>query len=149
MTDTDAAQAPAGPSAEQQVEIDRYLQTYREMAGFVPPRIQARFARLSRTNPELLLAQEKVRNLITYTDALDQKPVQLILFAVLSVQLRDAAKIHGHAARRAGASWEELQATIDLAYLFGGVSIANHAPSILEGVAELEAAAAAEEDPVR
>jgi 4-carboxymuconolactone decarboxylase len=149
MTHTDAAEAPAGPSAEQQAEIDRYLQTYREMAGFVPPRIQARFDRLSRTNPELLLAQEKVRNLITYTDALDQKTVQLILFAVLSVQLRDAAKIHGHAARRAGASWEELQATIDLAYLFGGVSIANHAPSILEGVAELEAAAAAEEDPVR
>jgi 4-carboxymuconolactone decarboxylase len=149
MTHTDAAEAPAGPSAEKQAEIDRYLQTYREMAGFVPPRIQARFDRLSRTNPELLLAQEKVRNLITYTDALDQKTVQLILFAVLSVQLRDAAKIHGHAARRAGASWEELQATIDLAYLFGGVSIANHAPSILEGIAELEAAAAAEEDPVR
>jgi alkylhydroperoxidase/carboxymuconolactone decarboxylase family protein YurZ len=149
MTHTDAAEAPVGPSAEQQAEIDRYLQTYREMAGFVPPRIQARFDRLSRTDPELLLAQEKVRNLITYTDALDQKTVQLILFAVLSVQLRDAAKIHGHAARRAGASWEELQATIDLAYLFGGVSIANHAPSILEGIAELEAAAAAEEDPVR
>ena len=149
MTHTDAAEAPVGPSAEQQAEIDRYLQTYREMAGFVPPRIQARFDRLSRTDPELLLAQEKVRNLITYTDALDQKTVQLILFAVLSVQLRDAAKIHGHAARRAGASWEELQATIDLAYLFGGVSIANHAPSILEGIAELEAAAAAEEAPVR
>lgn len=138
-----------GPSAEQQAEIDRYLQTYREMAGFVPPRIQARFDRLGRTNPELLLAQEKVRNLITYTDALDQKTVQLILFAVLSVQLRDAAKIHGHAARRAGASWEELQAAIDLAYLFGGVSIANHAPSILEGVAELEAKAAAEEGTLR
>ncbi|MFJ1998420.1 carboxymuconolactone decarboxylase family protein [Streptomyces asiaticus] len=139
----------AAPTTEQQHEIDHYLQTYREMAGFVPPRIQARFDSLGRTNPELLLAQEKVRNLVTYTDVLDQKTVQLILFAVLAVQLRDAAKIHGHAARRAGASWEELQAALNLAYLFGGVSIANHAPSILEGVAELEAKADAEEGTVR
>jgi 4-carboxymuconolactone decarboxylase len=139
MTATAHGTTGARPTAEQQAQIDHYLQTYREMAGFVPPRIQARFDRLGRTNPELLLAQEKVRNLITYTDVLDQKTVQLILFAVLSVQLRDAAKIHGHAARRAGASWEELQAALDLAYLFGGVSIANHAPSILEGVAELAA----------
>lgn len=128
--------------------IEYYLSTYRELVGFVPPRIQARFDNLRSTNPELLLAQEKVRNLISYTDLLDQKTVQLVLFAILSVQLRDAARIHGAAARRAGATEEQLQAVLDLAYLFGGTSITNHAPAILEGVRELEARAAglAEDD---
>lgn len=119
-------------------QIDEYLDTYRELMGFVPPRIQARFDRLRETNPDLLLAEERVRNLISYTDKLDQKTVQLILFAVLAVNLRDAAKLHGLAARRAGASWDELQATLDLSYLFGGLSVANHAPAILDGIAELE-----------
>ena len=126
------------PSAEQQAEIDRYLDTYRELMGFVPPRVAARFERLTETNPELLLAQEKVRNLISYSDAIDPKTAQLILFAVLAVQLRDAAKLHGLAARRAGATWEELQATLDLAYLFGGTSVTNHSPQILADIAELE-----------
>lgn len=126
------------PTTEQQDEIDRYRETYRELMGFVPPRVAARFERLSETNPELLLAQEKVRHLVAYTDDLDAKTTQLILFAVLAVQLRDAAKLHGLAARRAGASWPELQATLDLAYLFGGVSVANHSPQILSDIAELE-----------
>jgi 4-carboxymuconolactone decarboxylase len=126
------------PTPEQKNEISRYLETYKSLMGFVPPRIQSRFARLEDSDPELLLAEEKVRNLICYTDKLDQKTVQLILFAVLAVNLRDAAKLHGLAARRAGASWEELQATINLAYLFGGLSVANHGPAILDGIAELE-----------
>lgn len=126
------------PSAEQQAEIDRYLGTYRELMGFVPPRVAARFENLRKTNPELLLAQEKVRNLISYNDVLDTKTTQLLLFAILAVQLRDAAKLHGIAARRAGASYEELQATLDLAYLFGGTSVTNHAPQILADIAELE-----------
>lgn len=122
--------------------IEYYLSTYRELVGFVPPRIQSRFDKLRETNPELLLAQEKTRNLISYTDQLDQKTVQLVLFAVLGVQLRDAARIHGAAAKRAGATEEQLQAVLDLAYLFGGTSITNHAPAILEGVRELEDKAA-------
>lgn len=125
-------------SSEQNERIEYFLQTYRDLMGFVPPRIQARFDRLRDSNPDLLLAEETVRNLISYTDKLDPKTTQLILFAVLAVNLKDATKLHGWAARRAGASWDELQATLDLAYLFGGLSVANHAPAILDGIAELE-----------
>jgi 4-carboxymuconolactone decarboxylase len=74
-----------------------------------------------------------------YPEALDQKTVQLILFAVLAVNVRDAAKLHGLAARRAGASWEELQATLNLAFLFGGLSVSNVGAHVLEEIAELEA----------
>ncbi len=126
------------PTPEQQDQIDAYIQTYHEMVGFVPPRIAARFARLAESNPELLLAQEHVRNLITYNQVLDQKTTQLVLTAVLTVQLRDAAAIHGRAALKAGATWEELQAVMDLAYLFGGTSVANHSPAFLDAIARLE-----------
>ena len=115
-------------------EFENYLDTYREMLGFVPPRVQARFNKLGEENPELLLAQEKVRALVLDTPTLEEKTKQLILFAVLAAQFRDAVVTHGLAARRAGASWEELQATLDLVYLFGGVSVANHAPKILADI---------------
>jgi 4-carboxymuconolactone decarboxylase len=124
---------------EQLKKIDEYRESYRDLVGFVPPRIASRMARLSELDPDFLIAQEEVRRQAMYPEALDQKTVQLILFAVLAVNLRDAAKLHGLAARRAGASWEELQATLNLAFLFGGLSVSNDGAHVLEEIAELEA----------
>jgi 4-carboxymuconolactone decarboxylase len=124
---------------EQLKKIDEYRESYRDLIGFVPPRIASRMARLSELDPDFLIAQEEVRRQAMYPEALDQKTVQLILFAVLAVNVRDAAKLHGLAARRAGASWEELQATLNLAFLFGGLSVSNVGAHVLEEIAELEA----------
>ncbi|MEU6039212.1 carboxymuconolactone decarboxylase family protein [Actinomadura sp. NPDC047616] len=118
--------------------IEEYRATYEELVGFVPPRVQARFAASSEANPEVLLAQERLRNLIMYPEALDQKTVQLVLFGILHAKLSDAAKLHGLAARRAGASWEELRAVIDLAFLFTGFSAANRGPQLLAEIAQME-----------
>jgi alkylhydroperoxidase/carboxymuconolactone decarboxylase family protein YurZ len=126
---------------EQLKKIDEYRESYRDLVGFVPPRIASRMARLSELDPDFLIAQEEVRRQAMYPEALDQKTVQLILFAVLAVNVRDAAKLHGLAARRAGASWEELQATLNLAFLFGGLSVSNVGAHVLEEIAELEAKA--------
>jgi 4-carboxymuconolactone decarboxylase len=123
---------------EQLKKIDEYRESYRDLVGFVPPRIASRMARLSELDPNFLIAQEEVRRQAMYPKALDQKTVQLILFAVLAVNVRDAAKLHGLAARRAGASWEELQATLNLAFLFGGLSVSNVGAHVLEEIAELE-----------
>jgi 4-carboxymuconolactone decarboxylase len=103
----------------------------------VPPRIAARFEHLGDDN-EVLLAQERLRNLVMYPEALDQKTVQLVLFGILHSKLSDAAKIHGLAARRAGATWQELQAVIDLAFLFTGMSAANRGPALLDEIAAME-----------
>jgi 4-carboxymuconolactone decarboxylase len=111
--------------------------TYEQMVGFVPPRVAARFDRLGDDN-EVLLAQERLRNLVMYPDALDQKTVQLVLFGILHSKLSDAAKLHGLAARRAGATWEEMQAVVDLAFLFTGMSAANRGPALLEEIAAME-----------
>ncbi|TDO89506.1 carboxymuconolactone decarboxylase family protein [Enemella evansiae] len=125
-------------SERQNAEIEGYLASYRELMGFVPPRVAARFESLRSSNPELLLAQEKARALVSNPADLDQLTVQLMLFAILASRLSDAAKLHGWAARRQGASWEQLQQTLDLAYLFGGQSVANRAPSVLAEIRELE-----------
>lgn len=114
-----------------------FLATYEQMVGFVPPRIAARFERLGDDN-EVLLAQERLRNLVMYPDALDQKTVQLVLFGILHSKLSDAAKLHGLAARRAGATWKEMQAVIDLAFLFTGMSAANRGPALLDEIAAME-----------
>jgi alkylhydroperoxidase/carboxymuconolactone decarboxylase family protein YurZ len=123
---------------ERPESIEEYLATYEKMVGFVPPRVQARFAASAEANPQVLLAQERLRNLIMYPAALDQKTVQLVLFGILHAKLSDAAKLHGLAARRAGASWEELRAVVDLAFLFTGFSAANRGPQVLDEIAELE-----------
>jgi 4-carboxymuconolactone decarboxylase len=111
--------------------------TYEQMVGFVPSRIAARFERLGDDN-EVLLAQERLRNLVMYPDALDQKTVQLVLFGILHSKLSDAAKLHGLAARRVGATWEEMQAVIDLAFLFTGMSAVNRGPALLDEIAAME-----------
>jgi 4-carboxymuconolactone decarboxylase len=123
---------------EQLAKIQEYQNSYVDMVGFVPPRIASRIARLTELNPDFLIAQEEVRRQAIYTDALDQKTVQLILFAVLAVNVRDAAKLHGLAALRAGATWQELQAALNLAFLFGGLSVSNGNATILDEIAELE-----------
>lgn len=114
-----------------------FLATYEQLVGFVPPRVAARFERAGEDN-EVLLAQERLRNLVMYPEALDQKTVQLVLFGILHSKLSDAAKLHGLAARRAGATWAELQAVIDLAFLFTGMSAANRGPAVLDEIAALE-----------
>jgi 4-carboxymuconolactone decarboxylase len=124
--------------AERPRNIEEFRATYEEMLGFVPPRAAARFAALEEADPELLLAQERLRNLVMNPAALDQKTVQLVLFGILHAKLSDAAKLHGLAALRAGATWDELRAVIDLAFLFTGFSAANRGPQLLAEIAELE-----------
>jgi alkylhydroperoxidase/carboxymuconolactone decarboxylase family protein YurZ len=66
-----------------------------------------------------------------------------MLFGMLLMDLNDAAPLHAMAARKAGASWEELQATISLCFLFRGLSAANRGAEILANIAKREADAAA------
>ena len=53
--------------------------------------------------------------------------------------VEDAIQLHGIAARRAGATWEEMQAVISLAFLFRGLSAANRGAEILANIAKREA----------
>src|SRR5215510_14032190 len=89
-------------------KVEEYRDFYVDLIGFVPPRIQARTDLLSRVDPELLEMQEDLRRHCMYPKCFDVKTAQLMLFGMLLVNLQDAAKLHGIAAYRAGATVEEL-----------------------------------------
>ena len=136
MSDTENNSLPE-PKIDQE-KLEEYRSIYEELLGFVPPRIQARTELLGRLDPEFLSLQEEVRKQGMYPDVFDVKTVQLMLFGMLLLSLRDAARIHGIAARRAGATWEEMQAVVNLAYLYGGLSAANIGAQFLQQIAEME-----------
>jgi len=115
---------------------------YQELIGFVPPRIQARTELGARLDPELLQLQEAVRMRAMYPACFDVKTAQLMLFGILLALMGDAARLHAIAARRAGASWEELHAVVGLAYLFRGMPAANLGAEVLLKLAEAEGAVA-------
>jgi alkylhydroperoxidase/carboxymuconolactone decarboxylase family protein YurZ len=119
-------------------ELDALRQVYRDLLGFVPPRITARTDLLGRLDPEGLRLQEEMRAHFMYPRAFDTKTVQLMLFGMLLMNLQDAAKLHAIAARREGASWEELVSVMGLAFLFRGLSAANVGAQILQEVAAEE-----------
>lgn len=117
-------------------QVETYRDFYTELLGFVPPRIQARTDLLARIDPELLSMQEDLRRHCMYPECFDTKTSQLMLFAILLTNLQDAAKLHALAAYRAGASFEELSAVINLVFLFRGLSAANLGAEILQGIAK-------------
>lgn len=116
---------------------------YQDLIGFVPPRIEARLNVTGAIDPKMIALQEEMREHGMYPSCFDVKTVQLMLFGMLLMDLNDAAPLHCIAARKAGASWEELQAMINLAFLFRGLSAANRGAEILANVAKREADSAA------
>ena len=119
-------------------QLQEYRDFYTELLGFVPPRIQARTDLLARTDPELLALQEAMRKHAMYPKCFDVKTSQLMLFGMLLVQLADATRLHAIAARRAGATWEELNAVVGLAFLFRGLYAANLGAQIIQEIAASE-----------
>jgi len=137
-TSAAAVRAVIGPYAGPQEAIEQKGDAYRQLLGFVPPRIQARFNVTGALDSKILDLQEAIRTHAMNPTCLDQKTVQLMLFGMLLMDLSDAAHTHALAARRAGASWEEMQAVISLCYLFRGLSAANRGAEVMAQLAQRE-----------
>jgi 4-carboxymuconolactone decarboxylase len=121
--------------------VEDYRDRYRELIGFVPPRIAARTDLLARLDPEFLALEEQLRRRGMYPACFDVKTAQLMLFGMLLMTLADATRLHAIAARRAGATWEEMSAVVNLAFLFRGLPAANLGAQIIEEIAENETGA--------
>ncbi len=121
-----------------QTELEDVRKPYADLIGFVPPRIQARTDLLSRLDPEGLRLQEETRKHFMFPSCFDTKTVQLMLFGMLLMNLQDAAKLHATAARRAGATGEELNGVVGLAFLFRGLSAANVGAQVVQEIAAAE-----------
>ena len=122
--------------------VARVLESRWSWLGFVPPRIEARLHVTGALDPTMVDLQEKIREHGMYPKCFDVKTAQLMLFGMLLMDGSDAAILHGIAARRAGASWAELQDTINLCFLFRGLSAANKGAELLANLAQREEEAA-------
>jgi 4-carboxymuconolactone decarboxylase len=136
--DQDAVHRSIGAYADKQESLEQRGEVYQDLLGFVPPRIEARLHVTGALDPAMLDLQEKIREHGMYPKCFDVKTAQLMLFGMLLMDGSDAAVLHGIAARRAGASWAEMQDTVNLCFLFRGLSGANRGAELLANIAERE-----------
>ncbi len=107
------------------------------MFGTLPPLPSGRFAFSGDVDPDTLRLWEQLRARAFYNDVFDMKTTQLILFGMLLVEHNQiAAQAHAAAARRAGASWEELHKVVELASATGALYPANQGSALLNGLRE-------------
>jgi len=137
--DKDAVRSRIGPYADTKATAEERAKIYEELIGFLPPRIEARLNVTGAIDPEIIGLQEQMREHAMYPKCFDVKTAQLMLFGMLLMDMSDAAALHGIAARRAGASWEEMQAVISLCFLFRGLPAANRGAEMLANIAKREA----------
>lgn len=136
--DANVVKRRIGAYADSKQSLEQRGAVYQDLLGFVPPRIEARLNVTGALDPEMLDLQERIRGHGMYPKCFDVKTAQMMLFGMLLMDLNDAATLHGIAARKAGASWEELQAVINLCFLFRGLSAANRGAEILANIAKRE-----------
>lgn len=96
-------------------DLATFHDSYVKLFGSIPPLPAAKFESIAEIEPQSLRLTEQQRAHAFYSDVFDVKTTQLILFGMLLHAGVPAAKFHALAARRAGASWEELQKVTELA----------------------------------
>jgi len=129
----------SGDKKETDAELAKFRDSYVEMFGTLPPLPAGRFAFSGDMNPEFLRDAERLRAKAFYNKSFDMKTTQLILFGMLLVEHNQiAAQAHAAAARRAGASWEELHTVVELASATGALYPFNQGSALLNGMREKE-----------
>lgn len=128
----------AKSSDELDEELTRFRQTYVELFGMVPPLPAARFEFSGEINPEFLKLSERLRAHAFYSEVFDVKTTNLILFGMLPVEHNPAAQMHALAARRAGATWQELHKVVELAAATKSLGPSNQGGSMLKSLRDKE-----------
>jgi 4-carboxymuconolactone decarboxylase len=111
---------------------------YADFIGFTPSKIETRFQVSSALDPDHLRLQEQMRAHCMHPACFDRKTSQLMLFGMLLVERWEGARFHGIAARRAGATWEELHAVVAMAGLTRGLTALNFATDVLHQIMQAE-----------
>jgi 4-carboxymuconolactone decarboxylase len=120
-------------------DLQKFRDTYVELFGTLPPLPAARFELSGEVNPEFLRLSEQLRAHAFYSEVFDLKTTQLILFGMLLAERNQAgAQAHAAAARRAGATWEELHKIVELAAATGALAPANQGGTLLKTLRDKE-----------
>ena len=112
-------------------DLEKFRDSYKEMFGEVPPLPAAKFEFSGEIAPAALRLAEQFRAHAFYNTVFDAKTTQLLLFGMLLATGTEAAQHHAHAARRAGASWEELHQVVELASAMSALGPFNHGSAML------------------
>lgn len=127
------------PKKELPADLARFRDSYVELFGLLPPLPAARFELSGEVNPEFLRLSEKLREHAFYSEVFDVRTTQLILFGMLLVEHNPAAQMHAMAARRAGATWEDLHKVVELASATKSLGPANQGSAMLKALRDKEA----------
>ena len=119
-------------------DLKEFRDGYVELFGSLPQLPAARFAFSGEVDPQALRLVEQLRAHAFYSDVFDVKMTNLILFGMLLVEHHPAAQMHALAARRAGASWQELHKVVELASATGALAPANQGSALLQALREKE-----------
>jgi hypothetical protein len=122
-------------------DLKEFRDGYVELFGSLPQLPAARFAFSGEVDPQALRLVEQLRAHAFYSNVFDVKMTNLILFGMLLVEHHPAAQMHALAARRAGASWQELHKVVELASATGALAPANQGSALLQALREKEAPA--------
>ena len=93
---------------------------YIDSFGEVPPVPLERMTSGAKIAPEYNLKQEEMRASALYSDVFDKKTSQLFALALLAGMGTPGCYWHAKAARKYGASWEELYKAVEIATFFKG-----------------------------
>jgi alkylhydroperoxidase/carboxymuconolactone decarboxylase family protein YurZ len=127
------------PKKELSADLAKFRDTYVELFGALPPLPAGRFEFSGDVDPEALRVWEEMRARAFYNDVFDMKTTQLILFGMLLAEHNQlAAQAHAAAARRAGASWQELHKVVELASATGALYPANQGSALLNALRDKE-----------
>lgn len=114
-------------------DLESYRDSYAKLFGGVPPLPAARFDFAADVDPEFLRKAEVLRAHVFYSNVFDQKTIQLMCFGILLAQGVPAAAEHAKAARKLGASWQELWFMCELGTVIaGGLGPVNQGGGILD-----------------
>ena len=119
-------------------DLVKFRDSYVELFGVLPPLPSSKFEFSGEVNPEFLRLSEQLRAHAFYSQVFDIKTTHLILFGMLLIEHNAAAQMHAIAARRAGASWEELHKVMELASATKSLGPANQGSAMLKAVRDKE-----------
>ena len=126
-------------SKDTEAELKKFRDSYVELFGTLPALPAGRFAFSGEMNPEFLRTAEELRAHAFYNKTFDMKTTQLILFGMLLVEHNQiAAQQHALAARKAGATWQELHTVMELATATGALYPFNQGSALLNTLREKE-----------